>query len=1706
MTVAIRVRRLAWFTALSLAIAMALGHRSTMLDAQGAPRQTLTGTVVGQSATQLTDGRWLLVGGVGAERAAVVWDPQRAVAVPLGTPLEVPRAFHTATLLADGRVLIVGGRQATALAEVAEVFDPADGQFTLLAMRGSTARADQTATLLTDGRVLVVGGTNGTGTPLPSEVWDVTAQTVTTVGTADRANHRAALTSDGRVVISGGTRVTGQPAGEANLVDPETGVVSPAAPPAPGDTAAVLAGSIPANGTSDVVTDTRIALRFSEPLAISTVAPGLELRGPNGPVVTRVVVAEQGRLAFVWPVEPLEEDTTYEVRVSEATSAAGRPVVPALVTFTTKLHDPHTTSGSDTDEPWTPDRSRPARDQWRTDRPPSPWEALPPLMAPPGVTAISGRALTLDGQPLPDVTFSVDGGRGRASSDHTGRFLLVLDPPTPGRRVLHIDGGTVHRGHRKYGFFEYGAMVTAGQTNVLSFTVWMPVLDTAHAVRIPSPTTSEVVVTTPYIPGLELHIPPGTVLRGRDGKPVHEVSLTPIPIDRPPFPLAANVDVPVYFTAQPGGTYVDTSGPGPKGAWLVYPNYRGAVPGQRVQFFHYDPDDRGWYVYGTGRVTPDGTQVSPDPPTRLYEFTGAMINTGASPAAAGGKPGGKPEADPIDPATGVFLLHKTDLYLPDTIPLALTRTYNSGDTLARPFGTGMTHPYAMFLWSAHQYTEADLVLPEGGLVHFVRTSPGTSYTDAEFVHQETATTSATPTTFYKATLLWNGNGWNLTLRDGTVYVFGENAPLQAIRDRYGNTVLISHAVGQGGNVTQVTSPNGRWLAFTYDASNRITQVADNIGRTVTYAYTNGDLTAVTDPEHNVTTYAYDASHRLVSITDGRHITYLTNTYTSGRVTGQTLADPSDTYTFSYTVNGAGAITQTDITDPRGFIKRLAFNGDGYATSETEALGEPEERTTTTERQTGSNLVTASVDGLSRRTEYTYDTNGQVLTVTNLAGTTDAVTTTYTYEPMFNQLATVTDPLTHTWTLTYDGTGRLTGSTDPLTHHTGVSMNTAGQVTSVTDPMNHTWQYGYLGGDRVSTTNPLGAVWTQFVDAAGRVLATATPLGQTTRTALDKLNRTTAVVDALGGQTSFSYDANSNLTALTDALTHTTSYAYDDSDRVATRTDPLSHAASYGYDGNDNLTSTTDRKGQVTSRTYDALNRLHTVTFDDSSTITYTYDAGDRATTIVDSANGTINRTYDGLDRLTEEATAEGTVDYTYDADGRRATMTVAGQTAVGYAFDDAHRLTSITQGTDVVAFTYDDANRRSSLTYPNGIVATYGYDTANQLISLAYTAGATMLGDLAYTYNAAGQRTAVGGSWARTGIPAAMPTVTYDAANRIVSWNGTSFAYDSNGNITGDATNTYVWNARNQLASLIGDTTASFAYDGSSRRRQKTVSGVTTNFLYDGLNAVQELSGAEVPTANLLTGVRLDEVFRRSDASGARDLLTDALGSTVELADSSGTLQTHYTYEPFGATSRSGASSANAANFTGRENDGTGLYFSRARYFSPLIQRFVAEDPIGFAGGLNVYSYVADNPLSGVDPLGLFVRNCTNEPIIAKPENAHEPPVIVPPMSEWDGSPDGVRPWPGGPWVKTPSPNGWNADVVVYPGGDVQCLSGACAHPWFPIPWPLRGGHWYRYPHIVFPDDPDWDPMRRDGDWKLPPIPAPPDHVHPIDPKKCCQK
>jgi RHS repeat-associated protein len=244
------------------------------------------------------------------------------------------------------------------------------------------------------------------------------------------------------------------------------------------------------------------------------------------------------------------------------------------------------------------------------------------------------------------------------------------------------------------------------------------------------------------------------------------------------------------------------------------------------------------------------------------------------------------------------------------------------------------------------------------------------------------------------------------------------------------------------------------------------------------------------------------------------------------------------------------------------------------------------------------------------------------------------------------------------------------------------------------------------------------------------------------------------------------------------------------------------------------------------------------------------------------------------------------------------------------------------------------------------------------------------VGDLEYSYDADGRVIEKTGSLAKTNLPQPIVSNTFNLANEMTAFNGVLLTYDANGNLTSDGTNTYTWDARNHLVSLAGANAASFAYDPAGRRAQKTINGASTQFLNDGSNPVQEIQNG-APSANLLTGLGIDEYFSRTDSAGPRSFLADILGSTLALVDATGSFQTQYSYDPFGSTAATGQANSNVYQFAGRENDGTGLYFDRARYYSPVLQRFLSQDPIEFGGGdANLYSYAGNDPLSFIDSQG----------------------------------------------------------------------------------------------------------------------------------------
>jgi RHS repeat-associated protein len=1199
----------------------------------------------------------------------------------------------------------------------------------------------------------------------------------------------------------------------------------------------------------------------------------------------------------------------------------------------------------------------------------------------PAQTTLAGVTVTMMGK---DGNGGTTGCNGKTVSDAAGNFSLQnLSSACVGPQLIGFDGTTAAFPPGKYAGVNLIFTLASGKVTASPVLVHLPRIDNLETFYVQQNNATDQTYAFRTVPGLSVTVYKGTTFTMPDGSQPNPFPLVgaQVPVDRlpdakPPVPTMLSAFIVAFQPAN-----VNTNQP----VAVYYPNTVSTPPGVNMTLMTLDPTRGAMVPYGTGTVSGDGTQIIPDFDPSFaghrygivhFDWHGPMPPP--PPDVNPGGDGNGPEAgEPVDVASGVEVITSADIaFNTSLLPVTLVRTYRTLSGAPGPFGIGTSHNYGHQLdTSAFVRGQGviSLVMPDGNHFPFSQRADGTF------------TNSTIPS--LRAAILTNPSpgSYNLRWKDGANWLFQTSSQgpliafLSSLGDRNGNLITLVRDPNNPVQITQIKNPVGRRLNLVYDSFNRITSISDPIGRTTKYTYNSqGTLAAFTNVAGGVTTYTYDPQNRLTQVSDPRGITFLQNTFDSnGRVAQQTSADGA-VVKFQYELlnptTPTSPVLSTTVTDALGNQTKYRFNTTGFIVDVTNTLGQ---RTSFT-RDSGTNLVLSVIDTLARKTSYTYDLNGNVTSVTRLAGTPDAITVSTAYEPTYNQVSSVADPLGHTTLFSYDTSGNLLSVTDPLNHKIKFGYDNAGQLSSTTDATGSTMQFTYVDGDFIKVTDPLGRSTTRVVDGIGRLTGLSKPLGQTIQYQYDALNRITQVTDPIGGQITYTYDGNSNLLSVKDALQHSMTFTYDSMDRLATRTDALGNVESYTYDLNGNLIHSVNRRGRASDFKYDALNRRVFVGFGTQapssyeSTINYSYDAGSRMIGIQDSTAGTIAGTFDGLDRLTSEITSQGVIRYTYDAASRRTSMSVAGQAPVNYTYDDANRLTRIDQVSLVVGFGYDVANRRTSLKLPNGISMNYTYDAASQLRQITYSLGSNPLGDLTYDYDSGGRRINMGGALARTNLPAAVSTASYNSENQVLQFGSAAMTYDATGNLINDGTNTYSWDARNQLVSIQSQNlTASFKYDAFGRRSSKTVNGVLTSFLYDGVNPVQESSPGR-GQANLLTGLGADEIFTRTDSAGDRSFLTDVLGSTVASTDSSGAVQAQYTYEPFGATTVSDPADTNSYRFTGREDDGTGLYYYRARYYSPALARFISEDPLGIRGGdLNLYRYAGGSPVGVVDPSGL---------------------------------------------------------------------------------------------------------------------------------------
>ena len=358
--------------------------------------------------------------------------------------------------------------------------------------------------------------------------------------------------------------------------------------------------------------------------------------------------------------------------------------------------------------------------------------------------------------------------------------------------------------------------------------------------------------------------------------------------------------------------------------------------------------------------------------------------------------------------------------------------------------------------------------------------------------------------------------------------------------------------------------------------------------------------------------------------------------------------------------------------------------------------------------------------------------------------------------------------------------------------------------------------------------------------------------------------------------------------------------------------------------------------------------------------------------------------------------------YAYDMTGRRTAKTLKNNTGEYRAYDPLGRVVTIEHRSPTGTLlalnsTYDAVGNRLSKTFTGSAAPAsaefYAYDPIDQLVSAVYrpNPGTGSPRSVAYEYDPLGNRVRV----TDDGITTSYTANALNQYTRISDPVRTiTPVHDFNGNVSAlSRTSRYTHNAENRLVRAVVDGVETiFAHDPSGRVVTRTVNGVATHLIYDGWSLIEERSATGGLNRSYVHGAELDELLVQRDATGVHYYHQDAVGSTVVLTNAAGAAIESYTYDAFGAVQGYNPATGTVVPesafktrflFTGREYlPSARLYDYRHRTYCPTLGRFLQTDPIRFdAGDGNLYRYVGNNPVNGIDPLGLWAGWASGEEV-----------------------------------------------------------------------------------------------------------------------------
>jgi YD repeat-containing protein len=282
----------------------------------------------------------------------------------------------------------------------------------------------------------------------------------------------------------------------------------------------------------------------------------------------------------------------------------------------------------------------------------------------------------------------------------------------------------------------------------------------------------------------------------------------------------------------------------------------------------------------------------------------------------------------LDLSDQLVLSRRTDFYIPGKLPLELSRVIRTNDARPRAFGVGGNHSLNIFpVGNRWPFTWIDVILEDGGRLHYSRVNWGAAYWDAEYRVQSTISD------FYSSSLRWKWPGWRLQRLDGRTYIFPdgdgvqrpEQAALIEVSGRDGNTLHLNRV--RSGDLASVDANDGRWIHLQYDQQGRITAGQDSQGCTMSYQYSrDGYLEKVEDGNHRVMDYGHDASHRLNSLSVNGVLVWKLDFDRAGHI-AELIVGNHEPYRFSYQLDRSGAVSEITVTEPSQHVFRIvAYQG------------------------------------------------------------------------------------------------------------------------------------------------------------------------------------------------------------------------------------------------------------------------------------------------------------------------------------------------------------------------------------------------------------------------------------------------------------------------------------------------------------------------------------------------------------------------------------------------------------------------------------------------------------------------------------------------------------------------------------------------------------------------------------------------------------